>query len=669
VAEGKYDVVLASPEILLKSTGYFWNYVLRKRSGALYSKIAAVALDECHCIESWGRSGFRVDYFRLSVLREAFPHISFLGLTATMTPTSRSFFFRSTKFKNPVVIKQPIRRKNLSVWMAPMAGTDFEDLQVLFSDNISAASDIPQTIIFYNARVGCGRMAKWLRAQLPPHLQSQSGTIIRSYNGILDEPSRQETLDLLRGGDCRMVVCTDAFGLGMNIKAIPRVVLWKLDSKLGIDGFYQRIGRAGRDSDATALALIFVTKANLSGQYASAIEKTKEKKAEKKGAKNLKKRASSEIELDDVTDKEFDYTIPVCQDTEAIYQKVLSDIYAGPTAKALATNSSESKLVHGLHWTVQTSDCRIQPILVAFDDEEKMKSCAHPTGSCDRCVMKHLIQTNTTESPPILHGVPFTITLAYQEYQKTLPNKVQRKRKAPAHTITPERIAKLVEDIKAWRANVLTGAVKRIAGMKVEIMFPNRNIVAIASKAKNIRSEDDLRVALRETGYSLSSSFISTYIKDLHDCIARSLKESHPPPQLQRELQQTASRSSQTMIPRPSAFVGNRPNLAVRAPVLSRPEEQSTVISTIIPTKSVLTSIPHWPIPQISAQISQVTTERPPLAEKSVSEIGTNIEPEEPVHSSGYNLRRRKQNKRDMNDENVLSVIDARKRRKVKESH
>ena len=50
-----------------------------------------------------------------------------------------------------------------------------------------------------------------------------------NYSSVLDEPSKQETMELLRKGSCRMVVCMDAFGL-VNIWAIPRVVVWKLDA-------------------------------------------------------------------------------------------------------------------------------------------------------------------------------------------------------------------------------------------------------------------------------------------------------------------------------------------------------------------------------------------------------------------------------------------------------
>jgi len=223
VVEGKYNVVLAVPEAIFEKTGYFWNEVVRKRSGALYSKLIAVAIDECHCVKNWGGTGFRLDYNSIGILREAFPNIPFVGLTATIMPTEASYFFKSTRFKRPATIKQTVRLKNVDIWVAPIIGKELEDLRVLFPDKISSAQDIPQTIIFYTGRVGCTRMAKWLRSRLPTSLQSEGEIIVRSYSGLLDEASKTETLELLRNGACRMVACTDAFGLGMNIAAIRSV--------------------------------------------------------------------------------------------------------------------------------------------------------------------------------------------------------------------------------------------------------------------------------------------------------------------------------------------------------------------------------------------------------------------------------------------------------------
>lgn len=632
VAKGEFNVVFAAPEAIFQKTGYFWNHVLRKRSGELYSKIVAVAIDECHCVKNWGASGFRVDYSSLGILREAFPYIPFLGLTATMTPTAISYFFKSVRFKRPIIIKQTVRRTNVDIWVAPIIGKEYEDLRVLFSHDISSAEDIPQTIIFYSGRVGCGRMAKWLRSQLPTALRSESETIIRNYNGVLDERSKEETLELLRNGACRMVVCTDAFGLGMNLKAIPRVVVWKLDSKLGIDGLHQRIGRAGRDSNARALALIFVTSANLSGQYIppttkvviSSIDHVKTKKAKQTKMKNSKHALPSEIQSSTADNDEFQYTLPVCTETQPIFQKALLDIYAAPTKKALVSHS-ESNLVHAIHWIIQTEGCRQKPFLVAFDDTEMMTECDTP-GGCDRCLMSHLMETNQVDSPPSLHGIPFTITLTYQTYLQTSIDKPRKKRKAIMHTISINRMDKLIVDIKSWREKNLQHFEKRFAGMSVEVVFPDDEIVALAGKAKYMRSEDDLIVAVKECGYSIPASWISAYTKDLYDCIHESLKESHPPTQLQEQFQQTAGKISIQSIP--------------SIPPYQQPRNQlpPSVTTDELIKHTVISQIPHWPIPSITP--IPLNIQRVPLAEKhhSDTDISMNIPMEQFI--SGNNACR-----------------------------
>ena len=52
VADGKYNVLFAAPEAIFEKTGYFWNNVLRKRGGDLYSKIVGFTIDECHCVKN-----------------------------------------------------------------------------------------------------------------------------------------------------------------------------------------------------------------------------------------------------------------------------------------------------------------------------------------------------------------------------------------------------------------------------------------------------------------------------------------------------------------------------------------------------------------------------------------------------------------------------------------
>src|SRR5579859_5453576 len=125
-----------------------------------------------------------------------------------------------------------------------------------------------------------------------------------------------------------------------------------------------------------------------------------------------------------------------------------------------------------------------------------MRVCETP-GGCDKCRICHLIETNAVDSPPTLHGIPFTITLAYQQHIDASTNKSRKKRRAAQHTISTDRMEKLISDIKSWRKETLSDWVKRIPEMTVEIAFPDPKIVALAGKVKNIGSEDDLKVTLK----------------------------------------------------------------------------------------------------------------------------------------------------------------------------
>ena len=620
VADGKYNVLFAAPEAIFEKTGYFWNNVLRKRGGDLYSRIVGFAIDECHCVKNWGGAGFRIDYASIGTLREAFPKVPFMGLTATITPTGISYFFKSTKFKNPAIIRQTIRRTNVDIWVAPLKGKDFDDLRILFPENISCAEDIPQTIVFYNARVGCGRMARWLRSQLPSSLQDQGEMIVRNFSGVLDEASKEETLEQLRSGACRIVVCTDAFGLGMNIRAIPRVIVWKLDAKVGIDSLYQRTGRAGRDTGEHALALIFVSKANLSGQYKSPTRKVADSRNETtrrktRQTKNPTSVSPTEAQVSTTDDDgNFRYTLPVSRETEPIFRKALPDIYASPTKKACDTHS-ESNLTAGVHWVVQIDGCRQQPFLVAFNDPEMMRTCDVP-GGCDKCRLRQLMETDAMDSPPTLHGIPFIITLAYQQYIETSTDKSRKKRKQTKHTISTDRMDKLIADIQAWRKEALQDWVKPFPEMTIQIAFPDSRIVALAGKVKNVQSEDDLITALKECGYSIPASFITAYTKDLYSCISNSLKESHPLPQLQEQFDKAAGRISHRCRPvePQAAGVSISTRNIQSAPSMAPAPQQQAQVPSIDNRDAPASRTPYWPIPSIPP--TPPSAQRVPLAEK-----------------------------------------------------
>jgi Lhr-like helicase len=122
----------------------------------------------------------------------------------------------------------------------------FSDLNILIPGTASVKDDIPTTLVFIDNRIMANRVAKSLRRQLPAWLQSDGKEIIRVYHSPLDDAAKATTAEGLTNETTRIVVCTDAFGMGVNVKNISRVVQWSLNSQIGIKFVPKnRSGRAG----------------------------------------------------------------------------------------------------------------------------------------------------------------------------------------------------------------------------------------------------------------------------------------------------------------------------------------------------------------------------------------------------------------------------------------
>jgi len=262
--------------------------------------------------------------------------------------------------------------------------------------------------------------------------------------------------------------------------------------------------------------------------------------------------------------------------------------------------------------------------------------------------MRRLVETNTVDSPPTLHGIPFTITLAYQTHIQTSTDKTRKKRKQTKHTIATDRMNKLIADIKTWRKEALSDWVKQFPEMTVQIGFPDSRIVALAGKVKNIGREDDLIAALKECGYSIPASFITAYTKNLFCWISNSLKKSHPSPQLQDQFDQAAGRIVQQVRPaelQAAQMASDISQSTHSTPsILPCPQQRAPVPGIVNPVPSIVkqhtatSRIPHWPVP--SSRPTLPIPQRVPLAEKHDSDPGAINVPVKHLPVSPYNTRR-----------------------------
>lgn len=504
-------MVYGSPEVLLSSTSYFFKTILHDPRSPFTKNLVCIALDECHVCKNYGE--FRPAYNSLIRLRQSLPNIPILALSATLMKPDIEDVRRALNMRDPIIIRRSIRRKNLTLWFAAIKSPDFKDLDILIADGITKAEDIPQTLIYVDIQLEANRIARHLRRRLPPNLGPHKRDIIRAYSSPLDHSSKEFTMDQLFIGNARIAICTEALGLGVHIRAIPRVVQWKLHSTLTLNDWYQRIGRAGRDTDDECLGITFLSPANLSMLQSL----TKNNKS-----------STSDINQSSADQRTFDYTIAVTEQTMDEIKKRLPLMYVDPVGKSGKKKRRTGKeLLPPLQWLICGKGCRHGPILACYEDPN-----IHEVGSkrcCCICMVNTCIQEGTLGSSPSLHGIPLSITLAYEQYMTSIECVKKQRKQVKYGKLSAERLQDLMTDITNWRSN-LAFQISDNSFFHVKMLLSDKAIDTIRHKIRCLGvTEDDLKAILRPCGYSFPTSSLNIYIPSLTTCINESLKRSQPP--------------------------------------------------------------------------------------------------------------------------------------------
>lgn len=229
-------ILYLSPERVQKEG--FQKWILQR-------EIALFAVDEAHCVSQWGHD-FRAEYSELKILKKLRPDVPVLALTASATPTVLDDIAKNLKLVKPERLVHGFYRPNLYYQVESCEDDDVKDAWLL-----QAIKQFPtgRVLVYCGTRKVAEEVSEMLQEKFEK---------VDYYHAGLGARERSRIQDAYINGELRILVATNAFGMGIDQADVRLVVHYQMPAN--IDSLYQEMGRAGRDGEHSTCLMLYSKK-------------------------------------------------------------------------------------------------------------------------------------------------------------------------------------------------------------------------------------------------------------------------------------------------------------------------------------------------------------------------------------------------------------------------